>query len=219
MTIFVNNEELLRRFRAGETQALCEVYSRYVAAVKTALNCCARTLRVQVGGRLDVADIVQDVFIKAFSERARLSYDARFGYKPFLLAVARNAFIDELRRQSREIHLDETHVDCSALAEIAPDEQVPWADPQLTTLVARHLAELNVQERAIYYERYVRDRSQEQTATALARQQVRTLESRLCVGLARRLGVERGPSSGQMFPSVRGRSRTFADGRGDPRSR
>ena len=191
MTIFADNAALLRRFRAGETRALCEVYRHYIHAVKTAIRCCARASHARAGARLEVADIVQDVFMKAFSERARLAYDARLPYKPFLLAVARNALVDELRRQSREVRLDESSIDCVATAGAAPDEQLPWVDPQLTTVVARHIAQLNAKERAIYYERYVHDRSQLQTATvlALSRQQVRTLESRLLAGLARRLGA------------------------------
>jgi RNA polymerase sigma factor (sigma-70 family) len=191
MTVFINDHELLRRFRAGERQALAYLYRQYAPSLKNTLKRCISGSSGESSlSCSDLADVVQDVFIKAFSERARLSYDARHEYRPFLFAIARNALVDQLRRPQREVRVDIATIDRIAATEASHQiDPFPWADHQLLMFVERYVAEVAVHERAVYLERYVRGRSQEHAASALgiSRQRVRTLESRLRQGLAREM--------------------------------
>jgi RNA polymerase sigma factor (sigma-70 family) len=192
MTVFANDPDLLARFRAGDRDALTSVYWSYVGRVEALV----RTSLALVVGRsrsapsADHADLVQEVFIRAFSEPARRVYDAAQPYAPLLMTIARNTLIDSLRRRRQEEQLDcpqvERWVD-QVMQGQAPE--APWADPRTMALVERYVSELPEREHAVYVQRYVQSRSQIEAANALGltRQQVRTLEARVRGGLAREL--------------------------------
>jgi RNA polymerase sigma factor (sigma-70 family) len=191
MTIFTGDEDLLVRFRVGDRDALCAVYRQYVDAVETLLRRCLAAAGHSYGlsRSSDLSDILQDVFIKAFSTHARLAYDGRREYRPFLLAIARHALIDHLRSAPREVRSHRSAIDELTAADPDAGDPVPWTDPQTISVAEHYVTALGDREREVYVERYVRCRSQEESALALglSRQQVRTLENRLRSGLARAL--------------------------------
>jgi RNA polymerase sigma factor (sigma-70 family) len=201
MTVFASDLELLRRFRAGDREALSTVYWFYIDRVEGTLR---RGLRMAHGDAAtrsaDLADLVQEVFIRAFAEPARRAYDSSRPYAPFLMTIARHALVDLLRRSSRERNVELSRLEL-LMEQEAPDEseQAPWADPSTMALVQRYVEGLSAQERSVYDQRYTRNRSQEQSAEALglSRQQVRTLEARVRTGLVRELARAKLRSGGQ----------------------
>src|SRR5215218_7911539 len=85
-----SDRQLLMRFRDGERDALLVVYRAFVTEVETL---CRRGfildgLKVPPLPGPMVMDVVQDVFLKAFSQSARLAYDGLRPYRPFLLQLA-----------------------------------------------------------------------------------------------------------------------------------
>ncbi len=80
-------DDLQRRFRAGEPDAVRAVYRRYGGAVHTV----ARSI---VGDDL-AGDVVQQTFVKAW--RAAASFDTDRDLAPWLYAIARRTAIDVLR--------------------------------------------------------------------------------------------------------------------------
>lgn len=98
--------DLLRRLRAGQRQALGEVYDRFARPVY------GLALRV-LANPDDAADLVQDVFLALPKASRRFRGDARFGH--WLRRVVSNATIDRLRSRRRLASLDdvleELHVD------------------------------------------------------------------------------------------------------------
>lgn len=82
-------DDLQRRFRAGEPDAVRAVYRRYGGAVHTV----ARSI---VGDDL-AADVVQQTFLKAW--RAAASFDADRDLAPWLYGIARRTAIDVLRAE------------------------------------------------------------------------------------------------------------------------
>src|SRR5262245_21462914 len=109
LPIFQEHPELLPAFRRGDRSALEAVYRRYVSDVVRLLR-----LGVTSGGArargIDghaLLDAAQDVFVRAFGEAGRLGYDGIRPYRAYLLRIAQNLRIDQLRRAGREVLLDD----------------------------------------------------------------------------------------------------------------
>lgn len=85
--------ELVQRARAGESEAVTELYRRHERRV---YNLALRTL----GNPWDAADVAQETFIKAFKNLGSFKGEARFG--TWLHRIAVNAAYDYLRRQRPE---------------------------------------------------------------------------------------------------------------------
>ncbi len=58
------------------------------------------------GGSSELEDLIQEVFVRAFSEKGRLAYDGLRDYEPYICTIARNLLIDRARKQGREVPLD-----------------------------------------------------------------------------------------------------------------
>ncbi|MBN2527452.1 MAG: sigma-70 family RNA polymerase sigma factor [Deltaproteobacteria bacterium] len=107
MTILNENRELLDAFRRGEHDALTTVYRTYANAV---LRCLQTGFTDKHKGNFikgvanisERLDLLQDVFLRAFSKSARESYDGIRPYHAFLLTIARNRLIDYWRAHARD---------------------------------------------------------------------------------------------------------------------
>ena len=100
MTVFQDNRPLLEAFRSGDTDAIRRVYRHYVNDVERFVRA-----KLSTPGGVDFdlqRDVVQDIFIRAFSPNARLAFDGERPYKPYLLSISRNIVIDFVRKRGRE---------------------------------------------------------------------------------------------------------------------
>ena len=174
--------DLLEAFRAGQRQAMADVYWAYVSRVESYLRRLAQPK--------DIPDLVQEVFTRAFSEAGRRGYDGVRDYAPYLVTIARNLVVDRARVAGRELSTDD-----AALAEIpAPAEDEPtWADAATVRFVKTYLSTLPESLRAVHEARYVRGLPQREAAAAIgiSRQQLRTREGQLRAGLATALRDKR----------------------------
>src|SRR4051812_28203726 len=106
VALFDQHPDLLLAFREGRRQALELVYRAYVRSVERYLRALGRLgTRAETMPAATVADLVQEVFIRAFSVEARRAYDGLRDYGTYLATIARNCFIDLLRARSREVLL------------------------------------------------------------------------------------------------------------------
>jgi RNA polymerase sigma factor (sigma-70 family) len=189
MTVFDGDSELLRRFRAGDREALSTVYWFYVDRVERALYRGLRLTPWDAARRsAEVDDLAQEVFVRAFAERVRYAHDATRPYGPFLMTVARNALVDLLRRSARERHMDPGQIELLVGSDLPTEhDESPWADAKTMALVERYVAGLSEPEQRVYFQRYTCGRSQAQSAEelGLSRRQLRTLEARVRAGLSR----------------------------------
>jgi RNA polymerase sigma-70 factor (ECF subfamily) len=201
---------LLRAFRKGDPDALETVYRQHVGEVESWLR--RALLRV---GRLtpaDLGDLVQDVFLRAFSDPARASYDGLREYPPFLMTIARNLFVDWARRAGREIPGSDFLDD--ALEKDRTDEaDAPPFEPAVVAVVSAYLASLPEELRRVHHQRFVLATPQRQAAEALgiSRQSLRTLEKKLMAGLRERLraaGIDADTAAAEKIPNP-----TAAEGR------
>ena len=202
MPVFLQNRELLDRFRSGERNALAEVYRFYFQDVYRLAQCGFVTrsgLRASSLSEANCLDFTQDVFVKAFSSTARSSYDGLRPYRPFLLQVARNLRVDQLRQAGREPsscnRAHELSLDIDALIESnAAWPEVGVAEPdlhwqRLLQEVAAALDSFAPEVQALARLRFTEELSQVEVAARLGttRRHVRTLESRLLTAVRRHL--------------------------------
>lgn len=103
--LLVEDPNLLAEFRAGQPAALSKIYAHYLPDVERALTRGfpfrdgERSLRFFGFSRsYELADAVQDTFLKAFQPGARMAFNGTDPYKPYLLQMARNVVIDKYRR-------------------------------------------------------------------------------------------------------------------------
>jgi RNA polymerase sigma factor (sigma-70 family) len=203
VTVFANNRGLLDRFRRGDREALSEVYYRYVDVVATLAR---RGFTMESSGHVYVRgldadgerELVQETFVKAFTESARLAYDGISPYRPYLLRITKNLLIDRYRANQRptvRIDDDETGVgDLDALlatnAELAAgDEPLDLHWKQLRDATDEYVETLDAESRQLVALRFVDELSQDEAAKRMecTRRRVRTLEDRVVAGLRKSL--------------------------------
>jgi RNA polymerase sigma-70 factor, ECF subfamily len=197
MPIFRENPELLPRFRAGDRQALAQVYDAYVERVGRFLRNGFQLRREdgKPGGHVrvdpqDLLDLAHEVFVKAFSPSGLVGYDGVRAYEPYLLMIARNTMIDWVRRRGRGG--SPANHDLESLPDAITEEVVPWEDPEVVRRVDKYLAGISGDLAVVHRYRYVQGLSQEAAAHAIGttRHHVRTIEEQLRRGLAKALEAE-----------------------------
>jgi len=199
------NKRLLEAFKHGDRAAMDDVYRHYLGGVTAFLRkgFTFRSARghfyfkgIQVPG--DLASGVQEVFRRAFEDKARASYNGVNSFTNWVLAIARNMVINQFR--NREIafsdyiapsdergHLaimdDEITEEFSgvlyAQAEVRQDSQIENAE--LKGLIDKFMSELSDHDRQLLVLRFAEGKGQEETAELLGstRMKVRTAEAKL----------------------------------------
>jgi RNA polymerase sigma factor (sigma-70 family) len=193
-SLFHQYPELLQPFRQGITEALERVYRAYARPVERfvrALTAAAAGAGVEAAQPSAVADLVQEVFIRAFSAQARHAYDGVRDYAPYLTTIARRCVVDAMRATRRETPVD-PHLITIEIDD-APEPGV-GPDPRVLAVLDEYVRGLPAELRDLYEQRFAHDRSQEEISAALgiSRKRVRTGEQRLRKGLRtalRRAGV------------------------------
>lgn len=169
--------ELLRGFRAGDPAAFTRLYREYAKEVQCAL---ARRATVT---KADLADVVQEVFLRVFSARVRAQYDGTRSFRPFLHVIARHVLWDWRRRQKREastILIAGEHDARTGARNFDTPDALRFADA-----VDVYVSTLPEELRSVYTERFLHSRTQQDAASSLgiSRQTLRTRERRLVEGL------------------------------------
>jgi len=208
MSLFEQDRALLDAFRRGERDALTRVYLHYVDELDELVR---RGFSVESGGRPlhvpgaaspdEEAEVIQETFVRAFSEPARSAYDGVRPFRPYLFRIAKNLMIDRLRARRKEA--GSVSVDAAArehhyvvgvdapLAVVAaaapPEGDLDWSRQFQAT--QQFLAEIDREMRELVRFRFEEEKSQEATALLLgvSRRRVRTLEARVIAGLRRHL--------------------------------
>jgi RNA polymerase sigma-70 factor (ECF subfamily) len=199
MTLLLERRELLDGFRRGDRASLLEVYRHYVRDVARFLTrgftfqsdgrpCSFRGF----GGGYEIEAALQEVFRRAFEERARLAYNGIDPYRPYLLRIARNMVINDLK--SRHPILFRFRAGRSVVLESAPEgaaeDELPAQDlgadevleaREVGRMVQAFKSALGAREAGVFRHRFEEGLSAEQAAErlGLTRSQVRTTEAKL----------------------------------------
>jgi len=193
VTIFQQDRALLERFRRGDRAALAAVYERYVDDVATLAR---RGFTIESSGHVYVRgldrdgerELVQETFVRAFAEKARLGFDGISPYRPYLLRVTKNLMIDRFRatqKEAKHVTNDDDGIgDLDALlaanAELPPDTRVDLDWKAQLAATTEYLATLDDESRRIITLRFEDELSQEDVAARVGctRRRVRGLEER-----------------------------------------
>lgn len=189
-----SDRALLDAFRRGEPAALSRVYFEYVDAVFSVVRhgFIVDSTSGRIRGEPDPADqrdVVQEVFARAFKEKARLSYDGLNPYRPYLLRICKNLMIDRARARSRVVALEEQDRSGRPIDEWLADDELPDelnldTDPEWRALVqiaGDFVKTLDDEMKQFVKLRYEDQGSQYDVAAAMGitRRRVRTLEDRV----------------------------------------
>ncbi len=191
---------LLRGFRAGERDALRDVYRMYAEDVGKQLRfgfsfeSRGRAHRfVGYGSAFELQDALHETFRRAFEPRARSGYDGLRPYGPYLKTIARNIVLRSFRK--REVLFPAVEDDdastpaVTAWGDEGPSPEQSVASAQVQALVRGFLDTLDPQGRRLLELRFIEGKSQRDAAEILGmgRQQVRGREVKLRGALVRYL--------------------------------
>jgi RNA polymerase sigma-70 factor (ECF subfamily) len=177
----------LEAFRRGEADILAQTYDVYALPLAERL---ARGVSVDRGaqrlhfGRAaqphELAEVVQETFIRAFSPSARQRYDGLRPFASYLLSIARNLIVDAHRSRVRHDRWEER---ARAVVDETGAEQPDTAliDVELRQIYARFVEGLDETGKQVCQMRFTEQlpRRQVCAATGLTLMQVRHLEERL----------------------------------------
>jgi RNA polymerase sigma-70 factor (ECF subfamily) len=187
MSFFDQNPHLLGAFREGRRDVLSRVYRTYFRTVERYVHslCRAAGARDAIHAHA-LDDLLQDIFIRAFSPNARRAYDGVRPYGPYLSAIARNCFVGAIRAGGREVLKAPDELQRELDDASQPE---PICDPRVRTVVASYLEDLPPSLTDVYEQRFVLGHSQDVASQTLglSRRQLRTEEERLRCGLRRAL--------------------------------
>jgi len=187
-----DESELVERSRAGDLDAFNQIVAAYQDLV---YNVCLRML----GNRQSAEDVAQEAFFSAFRNVARMRGPT---VRAWLLRIASNACIDEIRRRKRQPQL--------SLDDEEPGRQIEVPDPaagpeemalrfELRAALQAELLRLPDDQRLAVVLCDVQGLSYEEVATAMG-SSVGTVKSRISRGRARlREGVQ---ARGELFAGL-----------------
>jgi RNA polymerase sigma factor (sigma-70 family) len=186
LTVGTERDTFFESIRRGERHAVERAYREHRKDVERSIRNGLRR-----AGRLtpaNVSDVVQEVFAKAFSERARARYDGTRAFGPYLQRIAGNVLIDWVRHARRQItsDVDLEGVECGDERAWGPCDMFPQ---ELLDATRLYVGTLSSDLRSVHELRFVAGAGQLDAARSLgiSRQRLRTLERRLVDGLRREL--------------------------------
>jgi len=199
------DKKLLEAFRKGDRDAMDVVYRHYhrgvTAFLRNGFSFRSGTSYFFYRGIHDPKDLesaVQEVFKRAFEDRARHAYNGVTSFSNWILAIARNMVINQFR--NREVALssyvspsdvrshgafldDEVTEEYSGLIYGRPAraQDVQLEKAELKDLIDAFTAELSEDDRRLLVLRFAEGMGQEETARVLGstRMRIRTAEARL----------------------------------------
>lgn len=100
------NPELVEKFRQGDRDVLTELYRAHVDEIRLVLSrgfsFSSRGESVRFRGFREpfrLQEVLQEVFVHAFRQKAREAYDGGQPYVPYLVTIAKNWVIDRYRKE------------------------------------------------------------------------------------------------------------------------
>jgi RNA polymerase sigma-70 factor, ECF subfamily len=155
-------------FKRGERDALERVFFSYADGV-------ARQIRATRLREHDVEAVVHEVFLKAFSESARLSWDGLRPFGAWLNTMTRNLLIDRARKERRLQFRDPD--DMPTVIDDGPDPSSHLDALELRDVLTSFRTTLSAEDASLFHTRFERQQSIAQTAALLQWSEIRVRKS------------------------------------------
>jgi RNA polymerase sigma factor (sigma-70 family) len=196
MTWLVEHPDILGGYREGKADAWSAIYQQYVDGLRRFVGLGfsfeSRGSTHRFAGYtnpIDVDDIVQECFVRAFSEPARLGYDGVRSFQNYLFAIARNLVIRNLRHAGKTVADPDGRVASDGEQAVVdtkdpgPEQQLidgEW-ERELVQALREFRHELSQYDQRFFELRFRDQLTQEETAKRLriSRSKVRTIEQRV----------------------------------------
>ncbi len=160
----MDDRVLIEAFQAGDEFAFVSLYNRYKGPVYAF---CVKMLL----DRTQAQDVMQETFLRIYENRDRLMKSSSF--KAWLFTIARNQCLNQLRRASKQVPLDE------GVAQVFPDGPVSRLEKsEQVEMVNYYLAQLKPDYREVIILREYQNLSYEEIA-AVTRSTLSAVKSRL----------------------------------------
>ena len=200
-----DNPALLKAFKEGRQTALHEVYLHYLddvdSLVRNGFHTESNGFHIRgISHPEDRKEIIQEVFIRAFSYNARIAYDGIRPYKTYLFTIARNLMIDRVRKSARDamhhVRQDDTSLPSAIEGAVASkwNAEAKTGEAQLhfdscINELGMYFDKLSKEEREFIQVRFVEELPQRDVAQRLGitRWKARILEKRLLKGMKSQL--------------------------------
>lgn len=164
--MYPDDKALIEAFQGGDEFAFVSLYNRYKGAVYAF---CVKMLL----DRAQAQDVMQETFLRVYENRGRLHSASSF--KSWLFTIARNQCLNQLRRTTRQVPLDEGDESLDRL----PDTPVSTLEKsERIELVSHFLAQLKPDYREVLILREYHNLTYEEIA-AVTRSTLSAVKSRL----------------------------------------
>ncbi len=119
----------------------------------------------RVNGNEDIDDLLQEIFIKVFLNMER--YDEQYTFGQWIYAIARNTFIDYVRKRRDNISIDILSSTVAASPTMAPSPEENIIGMQQRAQIEHYLQKLTCQYRRLIELRFFKEYSYEEIAAEL----------------------------------------------------
>ncbi len=159
--IVSTDAELVELVLGGDLRAFEYLFNRYGDALRMLY------LKRTGGNADDTNDLIQDIFVKAYLNLS--SYDSRYAFGQWIYTIARNTFIDFVRRHRDDVSIDDNSRGDSIGQPVSPTPN-PEEDvirSQQRTLLERQLQLMTPKYRTLIELRFYKDLSYEEISERL----------------------------------------------------
>lgn len=139
--IVASDRELVGRVLEGDDNAFEYLFNRYRDAIH-------RLFVQRLGGTNDADDLLQETFIKVYINLHR--YNAEYTFGQWAYTIARNTFIDYVRKRQDDLPIDEKFS--------SPASNTPTPEESVINSQQRHQIELCIARLPENYRRLIRMR-------------------------------------------------------------
>ena len=154
--IVADDRELVTQALRGDDTAFEYLFNRYRDAIH-------RLFVQRLGGTNDADDLLQETFIKVYINLHR--YSGEFTFGQWVYTIARNTFIDFVRRRQEDLPIDDRF---AAPASSAPTPEESVINLQQRTQIEHYLEQLSPRYRQLIVMRFFDEYSYEEIAAKLS---------------------------------------------------
>jgi RNA polymerase sigma-70 factor (ECF subfamily) len=159
--IIATDQQLVKSATDGDPGAFEHLFNRYREAIRQV--CFQRTS----GRGEDADDLLQETFIKVYLNLER--YDGAYTFGQWIYTIARNTFVDLMRKRRDDLSIDNLHSGSGAIVPSqGPSPEESFIHSQQQAQLEHHMARMTPRYRRLIELRFLREFSYEEISAELS---------------------------------------------------